>query len=117
MTKLQFLIVIALTSIVFGGGGYLVYDALYPYRHGAQDAAAERVVYVPPIVAEIENARQLRAGGKWAEAQKLLRTQLRIHGKRPEAKAARELLGEINTEMFFSMEVPFGKARVRRQTR
>jgi LysM repeat protein len=64
---------------------------------------------VSPIVAEIENARRLRAEGKLAEAQRLLRNQLRLHGRRPEAKAARELLGEINTEMFFSTEVPFGK--------
>jgi len=45
----------------------------------------------------------------WRDAQKLLRKQLRISGNRPEAKEARALLGEINTDMFFSTEVPFGK--------
>jgi LysM repeat protein len=106
MTNLQFIVVVLLASVVLGGGGYLAYDALHPYRHLAR---TERVVYVPPIVAEIENARQLRAEGKLAEAQRLLRDQLRLHGRRPEAKAARELLGEINTAMFFSTDVPFGK--------
>src|SRR5688572_2916599 len=106
MTNAQLIVVILLASIVIGGGGYLVYEALHPYRHLAR---TKRVVYVPPIVAEIEKARQLRAEGKLAEAQRLLRNQLRLHGRRPEAKGARELLGEINTEMFFSTEMPFGK--------
>jgi LysM repeat protein len=106
MTRGQLLLVILLAAIVLGGGGYLVYDALHPYRHLV---GTEQGVYVPPIVEEIENARTLRAEGKLAEAQELLHKQLRIDGKRPEAKAARELLGEINTEMFFSTKVPFGK--------
>lgn len=109
MTKLQLLVVTVLAAFVLGGGGYLAFDALHPYRHLAQEEGAERVAYVPPIVAEIERARKLRAEDKLGYAQKLLRKQLRISGKRPEAKAARELLGEINTEMFFSTKVPFGK--------
>jgi len=106
MTNRQLIVVILLASLVIGGGSYLAYEALHPYRHLARTG---RVVYVPPIVAEIENARQLRAEGKLAEAQRLLRNQLRLHGRRPEAKAARALLGEVNTEMFFSTDVPFGK--------
>ena len=109
MTKVQFVIVIVLASLVLGGGGYLAYDALHPYRHLAAGESADRVVYVPPIVTETENARQLRAAGKLAQAQQLLRKQLRLHGSRPEAQPARELLGEINTQMFFSTDVPFGK--------
>ena len=108
MTNLQFIVVILLASLEIGGV-YLAYEALHPYRYLARNEKTGRVVYVPPIVAEIENARRLRAEGKLAEAQKLLRNQLRLHGRRPEAKAARELLGEINTEMFFSTDVPFGK--------
>jgi nucleoid-associated protein YgaU len=109
MTKLQLLAVTVLAAFVLGGGGYLAFDALHPYRHLVQTEGGERVAYVPPIVAEIERARKLRAEGKRGDAQKLLHKQLRISGKRPEAKAARELLGEINTDMFFSTEVPFGK--------
>lgn len=106
MTKYQLFIVGIMAAIVIGGGGYLAYDALYPYRHIADELPPR---YVPPIVLETEKAWKLRADGKLAEAQKLLRKQLRIHGKRPEAKAARDLLGEINTEMFFSLQLPFGK--------
>ena len=106
MTKLQVLIAAIMAAVVLGGGGYLAYDALHPYRHLADETPPR---YVPPIVLETEKAAKLRADGKLAEAQKLLRAQLRIHGKRPEAQAARDLLGEINTEMFFSTAVPFGK--------
>ncbi len=109
MTKLQLLVVTVLAAFVLGGGGYLAYDALHPYRRLAQEEGAERFAYVPPIVGEIERARKLRAEGKLGDAQKLLRKQLRISGKRPEAKEARALLGEINTDMFFSTEVLFGK--------
>ncbi len=107
--KLQLFVIILLAAGIFGGGGYFFYNWLYPYRHLAALEPAERVTYIHPIVAEIEKARTLRAGGALGDAQKLLRQQLRVYGKRPEAKAARELLGEINTEMFFSTEVPFGK--------
>src|SRR5688500_1267114 len=93
MTRGQLLLVVLLAALVLGGGGYLVYDALHPYRHLV---GTEQAVYVPPIVEEIEKARKLRAEGKLADAQELLRKQLQIDGKRPEAKAARELLGEIN---------------------
>ena len=109
MTNFQFMVVTLLASVVIGGGGYLVYDALHPYRDLDRNEKTGRVIYVPPIVAEIENARLLRTDGKLAEAQRLLRHQLRLDGRRPEATAARKLLGEINTEMFFSTAVPFGK--------
>ena len=108
MTKVQLFVVLLLASLVLGLGGYLAYDVLHPYRHLAH-ADTGRAVYVSPIVTETENARKLRAAGKLIEAQQLLRKQLRIHGTRPEAQAARELLGDINTEMFFSTEVQFGK--------
>ena len=106
MTRLQLIVVALLAAVVIGGGGYLAYDLLNPYRNLA---GKQPVVYVPPIVGEIAKARKLRAEGKLAAAQQLLRKQLRIDGKRREAAAARELLGEVNTEMFFSTEVPFGK--------
>ncbi len=107
--KLQFLVVILLAAAIFGGAGYFIYDRLYPYRHLAAPGPATRATWVHPIEVEIEKARELRAGGKLADAQELLRQQLRSYGRRPEAKAARELLGEINTEMFFSTAQPFGK--------
>ena len=108
MTKFKLSVVILLALLVIGGGGYLLYDALHPYRHLAAEKK-DLPVYVPPIVKATEKARKLRDEGKLAEAQKLLRRELRIHGRRPEAQGARELLGEINTEMFFSTDMPFGK--------
>lgn len=101
-------VVLVLAALVLGGGGYLIYDALHPYR--ALEALKNKpATYKPPIAVATEDAAKLSAAGKLAEAQQLLRKQLRIYPKRPEAKETRELLGEINTEMFFSTEVPFGK--------
>ncbi len=109
MKKIQLLIVVLLGAAVIGGGSYAFYNLRHPYRSLARSGSQPPAVYVHPIVAEIEKARKLRAEGKLADAQKLLQQQLRLYGRRPEAKDARELLGEINTEMFFSTDVLFGK--------
>ncbi|HJT81710.1 MAG TPA: LysM peptidoglycan-binding domain-containing protein [Chthoniobacterales bacterium] len=108
LTTVQLLIVLVLAVAIVGGGGYLAYDALNPYRFLSDEPLPK---WVHPIVGEMEKARKLRAEGKLNEAQEFLRTLLRIYPKRPEAKAARKLLGKINTEMFFSTKYPFGKTQ------
>lgn len=105
---LKSVIVLALAITVFGGGAYLACNVLDPYRALA-GLKVPSITYKPPIAVALENARKLHAAGKLAEAQQLLRKQLRIYPRRPEAKDARELLGDIDTEMFFSTAVPFGK--------
>lgn len=105
----KFLIVLALAAIVFGGGGYLTYNALHPYRDLHFPPPGQHGVWVPPLERQIAKARVLRTDGKLADAQKLLREQLRIYRNSPAAKEGRELLGDINTEMFFSTAYPFGK--------
>ena len=109
MNKTQLLIVILLGATVIGGGSYAFYNLRYPYRNLARSGSTPPAVYVDPIVAKIEKARKLRAAGKLAAAQKLLQQQVRLYGRRPEAREARELLGDINTEMFFSTDTLFGK--------
>lgn len=108
MKKTKILIVLVLACAVFGGGGYFIYDSLHPYRQFAH--MPEPPVWVHPMVAQIEKARQLRAGGKLAEAQQLLLRQLHLDPNAPPHKIARQLLGEINTEMFFSPDHLFGKS-------
>lgn len=108
MKPIQILIVLVVAAAILGGGGYFVYDALLPYRALA-GLKVKPVTYKPPLAVATENALKLRAAGKLAEAQQLLRNQLRVYPKSPAVKDARELLGDINTEMFFSTEVPFGK--------
>lgn len=100
------MIVLLLGLVIAITVGYFSYALFFPYRHLAQRPAA---AYVHPLVAQLERALKLRAEGKLAEAQKLLRDNLRICPKAPEVRAARDLLGEINTEMFFSTNDPFAK--------
>ena len=61
-------------------------------------------------MAQIEKARELEDRGKLADAQKLLREQLRIYPNAPQSQAARDLLGDVNTEMFFATDNLFGKS-------
>lgn len=108
MTRFQLLFVLVLAAVIAAGAIFFGYDAVFPHRRAAARVPPP-VAYVPPIVRTTERARTLRADGKLAEAQQLLRKGIRLAGSRPEAKAARELLGEINTEMFFSKDSLFGK--------
>lgn len=102
-------VVLALAALIFGGGGYLTYNLLHPYRDLRFPPLTPRTAWVPPLERQINKARVLRKEGKLADAQKLLREQLRIYRNSPTAKEGRELLGNINTEMFFSTAYPFGK--------
>ena len=62
-----------------------------------------------PIVADVEKSRKLREEGKLPEARKLLADDIRIYPHAPQMDAARELLGEIDTQLFFSNESLYGK--------
>ncbi len=106
MSPMQFLIVLALGLGVIGGGAYFTYHAFHPYDVSATFAP---VVYVHPLMLQIEKARKLQIEGKLVDARKLLRDQLRIYPNAPQSPAARDLLGDINTQMFFSKDNLFGK--------
>ena len=108
MKKIKIVIVLLLAVVVFGGGGYFVYDCLHPYRRFVN--MPQPPVYVHPMVAQVEKARQLHAKGKLVEAQQLLLRQLHMYPDGPKRREARQLLGEINTEMFFSPDHLFGKS-------
>jgi LysM repeat protein len=106
MTRIQLLIVLLLAGAIFGAGAYFTYDWLYPYRNLPEQPAT---VYVPPIVRELKKARTLRDAGRLSEARQLLLEQLRLYPPASEREAARQLLGEINTQLFFSSDHSFGK--------
>lgn len=94
--------------------GYYTHIVRFPLRHRQPElftkaASATPAPMIHPIVAEVEKARKLEAGGKITEAQKLLRDQLRTYPQAPEARAARELLGAINTRLFFANDSLYGK--------
>ena len=106
MKRSHYIIVFLLGAMIAAGAIYFGERVLFPYRHlrGIRPPA-----YVHPIVAQIEKAQKLRAEGKLAEARKLLREQLSLYPNAPQVQAARDLLGEINTRMFFSTDNLFGK--------
>ena len=106
MKPSQYVIVILLGAAIATGVIYFGYQVIYPYRHLRSTTPP---TYVHPIVAQIEKAQKLRAEGKLADGQKLLRDQLRLYPNAQQAQAARDLLGEINTQMFFSTDNLFGK--------
>ena len=108
MRKIKILIVLVLALAVFGGGGYFIYDSLHPYRQFAH--MPEPPVWVHPMVARSKRRVELHAEGKLVEAQQLLLRQLHLYPNAPPHKEARQLLGEINTEMFFSPDHLFGKS-------
>ncbi len=107
MNRIQFIIVLLLAFVVIGGGTYFGYRVFHPYSNLP---ATKPAVYVHPLMAQIEKARELEDRGKLADAQKLLREQLRIYPNAPQSQAARDLLGDINTEMFFATDNLFGKS-------
>ena len=105
----RFLVIVVLVVAIVGGAAYFTRALLFPHRHLAGVEFAAPPAFIHPVVAEVEKARELRDAGKPADAQKLLRDALRLWPVAPETRAARELLGEINTALFFSDESLFGK--------
>ncbi len=106
---------VAILALLIGyAAGYFTYLVRFPtpeHRAALNPAStpAKLPVFVHPILAEVEKARKLHTAGKATEAQTLLREQLRLHPQAPDARAARELLGAINTELFFSRDELYGK--------
>ncbi len=107
-------IAIILALIVGYAAGYFTY--LFRFSTPVQRAAVrgelvekKPPVFVHPMVAEIEKARKLNAAGKKTEAKKILSDDLKIYPQAPEGRDARELLGAINTELFFGRDDLFGK--------
>ncbi len=115
MKGLHAVIAIFLALVVGFAGGYYSHIYRFPLRHERPELFVEgadvvpKFTYVHPMVAEVAKARKLKDAGKPLEAQALLQDQLHIYPQAPEGRAARELLGEINTEQFFSDKNLYGK--------
>ena len=106
MKRSQYAIVFLLGAAIATGAIYFGDRVMYPYR---RLRSITPLPYVHPLAKQLERAKKLRAEGKLADAQKLLREQLRLYPNALQAQAGRDLLGELNTQMFFSTDNLFGK--------
>ena len=106
MKRSQDIIVFLLGATIAAGAIYFGELVFFPYRHLREIKFPK---YVHPIVAQMKKAQELRAQGKLADAQKLLREQLRLYPNAPQVQPARDLLGKIDTKMFFSNDNLFAK--------
>ncbi len=114
MSKSQAIIVVTLALVIGYAAGYFTRIVRFPagferQRPSSSVAGKTPQKYRAPISLAVEKAQQLQAGGKLQEAQKLLLDQLRIYPQAEEAQTARDLLGTINTELFFSNKSLYGK--------
>lgn len=114
MKKQQAIFAIILALAIGYAGGFYTHLLRYAKWHRQAEAvAAGRDLKLPaafqPLQAEFEKARKLHAAGQAAEARKILAEGLRVYPQAKVAQAARELLGTINTELFFASASQFGK--------
>nr|MDQ6913275.1 LysM peptidoglycan-binding domain-containing protein [Verrucomicrobiota bacterium] len=109
MKKWQLVIVVLLALFIGYGAGYFTRRIRFAYQEASLTPLPPQPRYRHPLIAQIEAARQLRTAGKLPEAQKLLYNQLRLYPQAEEARAARELLGSVNTELFSSNKSIYGK--------
>jgi LysM repeat protein len=86
--------------------GAATYFARIVFRPAGLDryAAIPRVTYVHPNVKKLERAQVLVREGKLIEARAILVKALIAAPKSPVTRDLRDLLGEVNTQIFFSKE-------------
>lgn len=95
--------VVLLGVAILGGAGYFARIVFRPvglerYR------SIPRVTYVHPNVKKLKQAQVLVTEGKLAEARGILVKALITAPKSPVTRELRDLLGDVNTQIFFSKE-------------
>lgn len=98
------LIVIGLAAGIFGAAGYFLYDIfIKPARLALEEKSQPQPTPTPdPSVAEYERSLKVRDSGNLLEAKAALEDFLGNYPKSPKSEEARDALGTINTEIFFS---------------
>ena len=95
--------VVLLGLAIFGGSAYFTHVAFRPPEL-ERYKAIPRVTYVHPNVKKLKRARVLVGEGKLSEARAILAKALITAPKSPVTRELRDLLGDINTQIFFSKE-------------
>ena len=103
MSLWQKCIVVLLGAAIFGGSAYFTRIVFRPPEL-ERYKAIPRVAYLHPSVKKLKHARVLVSEGKLSEARAVLVKTLLTAPKSPVIQDLRDLLGEINTQIFFSKE-------------
>jgi len=103
MSLWQKSIVVLLGVAIFGGSAYFTRVAFRPPELERYNAIP-RVTYVHPNVKKLKRARVLVGEGKLIESRAILVKALIAAPKSPVTRELRDLLGDINTQIFFSKE-------------
>jgi len=108
MSLWQKAVVVLLGVAIFGGSAYFARIAFRPPGLERYNAIA-RVTYVHPNVKKLTHARALADKGDLSEARAILVKALVAAPNSPVTRDLRDLLGDINTQIFFSKEPSPGK--------
>lgn len=103
MSLWQKSIVVLLGVLIFGGSAYFTRVAFRPPELERYNAIP-RVTYVHPNVKKLQRAQVLVGEGKLTESRAILVKALITAPKSPVTRELRDLLGDINTQIFFSKE-------------
>jgi hypothetical protein len=95
--------IVLLGIAIFGGAAYFARVALRPPGL-ARYRSLPWVKYVHPNVKKLKQARTLVDEGKLTEARAILVNALITAPKSPVTRELRDLLGDVNTQIFFSKE-------------
>jgi LysM repeat protein len=96
-------VVILLAAAIFGGTGYFARIVARPPELD-RFQSIPWVTYVHPNVKKLKQAQGLASEGKLLQAQALLTEALITEPRSPVTRELRDLLGNVNTRIFFSKE-------------
>lgn len=98
------LIILILFVAIFGTAAYFAYDIFFAPKQLLKEEVAQGAPPPPPdpSLADFEKCVQLKKEGKPAEAQKALETFIDENPRSTKVDDARDALGEVNIELFFS---------------
>ncbi len=100
------LIVVALAAAIFGAAAFFARSIWWHEEGIRPDAPAvfPTAHYVDPSVKALQQARDLFRAGHLAKAREVLVRSLTLNPDSPVRQPMRDLVGDINTEIFFSKE-------------
>src|SRR6059058_1769801 len=103
MSFWQKCVVVLLAIAIFGGAGYFAHVAFRPVEL-ARLQSIPWVKYVHPNVKRLKQAQDSVREGKLNEAREILVKALVLEPKSPVTRELRDLLGNVDTQIFFSKE-------------